>query len=237
MNETLARRISPDGNAVGQTFRFRDIVTTVVGVARDAKYATLLEDTPPFAYFPIAQVWHAGPSLVVKTTGGTERFAEDLRQAVRSIDPNLPAPRVVTLERATSIVLLPQRAGAIVTAGLGVTGLLLAAAGLYGILAFSAGRRTREIGIRMALGAVRGDVMRMMLSEGMVLSAIGIVAGLALAAATTRLMQGWLFGVSPVDGRTFVGMAAVFVVVALVASYIPARRAAAADPLLTLRAD
>ena len=83
VNETLARRIAPDGNVVGHTFRFRDtIITTIVGVARDAKYATLLETTPPFAYFPIAQVWHAAPSLLVKTTGGTERFAEDLRQAV-----------------------------------------------------------------------------------------------------------------------------------------------------------
>jgi ABC-type antimicrobial peptide transport system permease subunit len=105
------------------------------------------------------------------------------------------------------------------------------------VLAFSAGRRAREIGVRMALGAARADVVRMMLAEGMVMSAIGITCGLALAAATTRLMQGWLFGVSPVDAGTFAGVAAVFVVVALVASYIPARRAAAADPLLTLRAD
>ena len=174
---------------------------------------------------------------MVKTTGGSERFAEELRQAVTAIDPNLPPPRVVTLQRATSIVLLPQRAGAMVTAGLGGIGLLLAAAGLYGILAFSASRRTREIGIRIALGAARADVLRMMLMEGLRLGAIGIGMGLALAAATTRVMQGWLFGVSPLDLRTYAVMATVFVGVTLIASYIPARRAAGADAVGALRSD
>ncbi len=237
VNETLARRIAGDGSAVGHTFRFRNVTTTVVGVARDAKYATLLETTPPFAYFPISQVWHSGPALMVKTTGGSERFTEELRQAVTAIDPNLPPPRVVTLQRATSIVLLPQRAGAMVTAGLGGIGLLLAAAGLYGTLAFSASRRTREIGIRIALGAARADVLRMMLMEGLRLGAIGIGMGLALAAATTRVMQGWLFGVSPLDLRTYAVMATVFVGVTLIASYIPARRAAGADAVGALRSD
>jgi len=133
--------------------------------------------------------------------------------------------------------LLPQRAGAIVTAVLGAVGLLLAAAGLYGIMAFTAGRRAREIGIRLALGAARADVLRMMIGEGVRLGAIGIGLGLALAAATTRLMQGWLFGVSPLDVPTFAGTAAVFVAVALVASYLPARRAAGADPAGALRAE
>jgi len=237
VNETLARRLAPDGSAIGRTFRFRNELTTVIGVARDTKYATLLEQTPPFAYFPISQIWHPAPTLIVKTRGGPEHVAADLRQAVLSIDPNLPAPRVVTLQQATSIVLLPQRAGAIVTAVLGAVGLLLAAAGLYGIMAFTAGRRAREIGIRLALGAARADVLRMMIGEGVRLGAIGIGLGLALAAATTRLMQGWLFGVSPLDVPTFAGMAAVFAAVALVASYLPARRAADADPMVALRSE
>jgi predicted permease len=237
VNETLARRLAPHGGAIGRTFRFRNELTTVIGVARDAKYATLLEQTPPFAYFPLTQIWHPAPALIVKTRGGPERFIADLRQAVLSIDPNLPPPRLVTLRQATSIVLLPQRAGAIVTAVLGGVGLLLAAAGLYGIMAFSAGRRTREIGIRLALGAARGDVLRMMIGEGVRLGAIGIGVGLALAAATTRLMQGWLFGVSPLDVPTFAGMAVVFTTVALAASYLPARRAAGADPAIALRTE
>ncbi len=238
VNETLARKIAPDGSVIGRTFRFRNtITTTIVGVARDAKYATLLETTPPFAYFPLAQIWSAAPTLLVKTTGGSERFADDLRQTVMSIDPNLPPPRIVTLQQASSIVLLPQRVGVVVTGALGGVGLLLAAAGLYGVLAFSASRRSREISIRLALGAARADVLRMMVNEGMRLGAIGIVVGLALAAATTRLMQGWLFGVSPLDIRTYAGMATVFVAVALIASYIPARRAAGTDPVLALRGD
>jgi predicted permease len=237
VNETLARRLAPGGSAIGRTFRFRNEITTVIGVARDAKYATLLERTPPFAYFPLAQIWHPAPTLVVKVTGTSDRFVGNLREAVLSIDRTLPPPRVVTLQQATSIVLLPQQAGAIVTAVLGGIGLLLAAAGLYGIMAFSAARRTREIGIRIALGAGRGDVLRMMIGEGVRLGAIGIGAGLALAAATTRLMQNWLFGVSPLDVPTFAGMAAVFAAVALAASYLPARRAADADPIVALRTD
>ena len=237
VNETLARRLAPDAQVIGRTFRFRDALTTIVGVARDAKYATLGETAPSFAYFPITQVWQAAPSLILKTTGGTEQVAEDLRQTVVSIDPLLPAPRVVTLERATSIVLLPQRAGAIVTAALGGIGLLLAAAGLYGVLAFSASQRTREIGIRVALGAARSDVLRMMVREGLWLGGLGIASGIVLAALTTRLMRGWLFGVSPLDAGTFAAMAAVFAVVAAIASYLPAQRAVARDPVSALRGD
>jgi predicted permease len=237
VNQTLARRLAADGEVIGRTFRFRDTPTTIVGVARDAKYATLDETMPSFAYFPIAQVWHAAPSLLVKTAGGTEQFANDLRQAVVSIDPNLPAPRAVTLQQVTSIVLLPQRAGAIVTAALGAIGLLLATAGLYGVLAFSAGRRTREIGIRVALGSARSDVLRMMVNEGLWLGGLGIASGIVLAAATTRLMRGWLFGVSPLDTGTFAAMAAVFAVVAAIASYLPARLAAGRDPVSALRGD
>ena len=134
-------------------------------------------------------------------------------------------------------MLLPQRAAAIVTGVLGGVGLLLAAVGLYGIMAFSASRRTREIGIRVALGAGRSNVLRLMVREGMQLAAIGIVIGLVLAAAAAQLVAGWLFNVSPLDRATFVAMPAIFIAVALVASYLPARRAAAADPLTALRAE
>ena len=143
----------------------------------------------------------------------------------------------MTLQQATSIVLLPQRAGAIVTAALGGIGLLLAAAGLYGVLAFSASQRTREIGIRVALGAARSDVLRMMVREGLWLGGLGIASGIVLAALTTRLMRGWLFGVSPLDAGTFAAMAAVFAVVAAIASYLPAQRAVARDPVSALRGD
>jgi predicted permease len=236
VNETLARTLWPDG-AIGRTFRFRDSETTVIGIARDAKYATLDEATPAFVYFPLAQRWQPNQSLLVRTATDPARLGPAIQEAVLSIDPLLPRPRVTTLRQATGIVLLPQRTAAIVTGALGAVGLLLASVGLYGIMAFSAGRRTREIGIRMALGAQRSAVLGMMVREGLLLAALGIAAGLVLAAAATRLIAGYLFGINPLDGPTFLAMSALFVAVALLASYLPARRAAASDPLTALRTD
>jgi putative ABC transport system permease protein len=141
------------------------------------------------------------------------------------------------LKDATSIVLLPQRAAAIVTGVLGFVGLLLAAVGVYGTTAYSLQRRTRELGIRLALGAQRSTVLGMIVREGVALGVIAIVLGLLLAGAATRLMKGFLFNVSPNDGATLVGMSVVFLLVILVASYLPARRAAISDPLAALRTD
>ena len=237
INETLARKAWPDGSAIGRVFRFRDTATLVVGIARDAKYARLDEATPPFVYFPLAQVWQPSQTLLVRTAGDPERLVPAVQQAVLSIDPFLPRVRMATMEQATAIVLLPQRAAAIVTGALGGVGLALAAVGLYGLMSFSATRRTREIGIRVALGAARSQVLGMMVRDGMRLAAIGIAIGLLLSVAATRLIAGWLFDVSPLDGSTFLAMAPVFVTVAFAASYLPARRAAAKDPLSALRAD
>jgi ABC-type antimicrobial peptide transport system permease subunit len=220
---------------MGRTFLFRDRRTTIVGVARDAKYATLDEVTPSFVYFPVAQVWQQTQALLVRAGGDPQRLAPGIQEAVLSIDPLVARPRITTLQDATAIVLLPQRAAAIVTAGLGAVGLLLAAVGLYGIMSFSASRRTREIGIRVALGAERGDVLGMMIREGMRLAALGILIGVALAAAASRLIAGWLFDVSPLDGGTFAAVSALLAAVALLASYLPARRAASLDPLAALR--
>jgi predicted permease len=227
INETLARKAWPDGSAIGRIFRFRDTATLVVGIARDAKYARLDEATPPFVYFPLAQLWQPSQTLLVRTAGDPERFGPAIQQAVLSIDPVLPRVRTATLEQATAIVLLPQRAAAIVTGALGGVGLALAAVGLYGLMAFSAAWRTREIGIRVALGAARSQVLGMMIRDGMRLAAIGIAMGLLLSVAATRLIAGWLFDVSPLDSSTFAGMALLFAAVAFVASYLPARRAAA----------
>ena len=237
VNETLARKLSPDGSAVGHIFRFRDSSTTVIGIARDAKYATLDETTPPFVYFPIAQTWQPNQVLIARTAGDPAQLGRDIELAQLAIDPLLPRPRVTTLRRATGIVLLPQRTAAIVTGALGSIGLLLASVGLYGIMAFSAGRRTREIGIRIALGAQPSTILGLMTRDGLRLAALGIVVGLLLAAAATRLIAGWLFNISPLDLTTFLGMSLVFIIVAFVASYLPARRAAFADPLAALRAE
>ena len=237
VNETLARRVWPDGTAIGRTFRFLGKLTTIVGIPRDARYATLNEDTPAFAYFPVTQVWQPAQAILVRTVVPAEQLGRAIQQAMLSIDPALPRPRVTTLSQASSIVLLPQRVAAIVTGALGAVGLLLASVGLYGVMAYSANRRTREIGVRVALGAQRSNVVGMMVRDGMRLAGAGIVIGLSLAAAATRLMAGFLFTVSPLDLVTFAGMSIVLVSVALLATYLPARRAAALDPLSALHAE
>ena len=237
INETLAKRLAPDGNALGRTFGFHRKQVTVVGVVRDSKYGDLTERTPAYLYLPVAQHWRPDLVLMARTTGDPASLAPALRDAVRDIDPTLPRPLLRTLEQETSIVLFPQRIAAIVTGVLGGVGLLLAAVGLYGIIAYSVSRRTREIGVRVALGAQRTDVLGMVVREGMRLAGTGVVVGLVLAAVATRLIAGFLFSVSPIDGATFAGMSALFIAVALLASYLPARRAAATDPLTALRSD
>ncbi|GJG87630.1 hypothetical protein tb265_28110 [Gemmatimonadetes bacterium T265] len=238
INQAFARRFWPTG-AVGRTFRRGNEVVTVVGVAHDAKYSRLGEELRPFVYFAIGQP--AAPAdhaeLLVRASGDPARLAPAIRAAVRDFDPLLPAPTVTTLGAATGGVLLPQRVAALVTAVLGVVGLLLAAVGLYGIVAYLGGRRTREIGVRLALGAGRRDVVRLVVGEAMRPVAVGLAVGLLLAFGATRLLTSFLFGVSPLDAVTFVGVAALLTAVALTASYLPARRAAATDPVRALRAE
>ena len=235
VNETLANRLWPGTSAIGRTLGFHGERVLVVGVARDSKYGTLTERNQPFVYVPLAQYSRPDQRLIVRTAVDPAALAPTIRDAVRALDPALPPPLVTTLRRETTIVLFPQRVAATVTGVLGGVGLLLAAVGLYGLIAFSVGRRTREIGVRVALGAQRADVLGMVLREGMRLAGTGVVVGVLLAAAATRLIAGFLFNVSPLDGLTFVGMSGLFVVVALVASYVPAKRAAETDPLTALR--
>jgi predicted permease len=237
INETLARRAWPDGNAIGSTFRFRDQVTTVVGIARDATYATLDEVTPAFVYVPLAQVWHPTQTLLVRAAGGDAAAMREVRQAVLSLDPTLPPPRIDMLEQFTDIAVLPQRAGALVAGGLGVVGLLLATIGLYGQMAFAASRRTREIGIRVALGATQAAVLRLMVGQGLRLALAGIAVGLILAASAARVIAPYLFSVSPLDPVAFATTSLLFAVVAMAAAFIPARRAANADPIEALRSE
>ncbi len=236
VNETLARQFWPDGSAIGRTFRFQGHPVTIVGIARDAKYHGPAEATPPFAYFAVQQFWEPRQTLVVRTSGrAAEQVAPDIQRVARALDPALPRPAVSTLREENSIVLLPQRVAALVTGALGTVGLLLASVGLYGIIAYTASRRTREIGIRVALGARRADVLGLIVKDGMRLVVMGVVAGLLLAAGATRLLASLLFGLNPLDATTFAGMSAVFILVAFIASWLPARRAAASDPMTALR--
>jgi predicted permease len=237
VNETLANRLWPDGSALGRTVGFHGDRVSVIGVARDSKYGTLAERTPAYVYLPLAQAERPDRKLIVRTAVDPAPLARAIRETVRTLDPAIPQPTVTMLRREMEIVLFPQRIAATVTGVLGAVGLLLAAVGLYGLIAFSVSRRTREIGVRVALGAQRRDVLGMVVREGMWLAGTGVVVGVLLAAAATRLIAGFLFDVSPLDALTFASMSAVFVGVALLASYLPARRAAATDPLTALRSE
>jgi predicted permease len=237
VNERLAKRLVSDGNVLGRTLTFLGKPTTIVGVVRDSKYATLDERPPLFGYFPLAQVWQPTQSLIVLSTDDAAWLGPAIQQVALNLDSALPRPAISTMSEVTSIVLLPQRAAAIVTGALGLTGLALAAMGLYGILTYSVQRRTREIGIRIALGAQRANVLSMVVREGMLLTGVAIVLGVVLAGVASQVIGGFLFGVSPLDAATYSGVSLFFLLVALLASYIPARRGALSDPLIALRAD
>ncbi|MGH7617140.1 MAG: ABC transporter permease [Gemmatimonadaceae bacterium] len=236
VNETFAKRLSPNGSALGMTFKRGTSLVTVVGIARDAKYASFDEATPMLAYLPIEQAWQPNQTLLVRGVPPAQ-LARGLRDAARAIDPVLPVPGLTTLDEASGITVLPQRIAVIVTGVLGAVGLLLATLGLYGVIAYSVNRRTRELGLRIALGAQRGVVLRLVLNDGLRLAAAGLVTGLMLAAGATRVIANLLIDVSALDAVTFVGASLVLVAVTLLATYIPARRAAALDPMIALRAE
>jgi predicted permease len=205
VSKEFAEHAFPGASAIGQTLMLDSNATiTIIGVTRDVKFSRLDERLQPFIYLPAAQQWHSDVNLLVRTTGDVEQLNPAIRAETRALDATLPPPVTISLERAASVALLPQKFAVIVTASLGAAGLLLAAIGLYGVLAFSVAQRTREIGIRVALGAVRTQLLRMVIGEGLRVVAVGIGIGLVLAVIATRALAPFLFGVNPLDMSTFV---------------------------------
>ncbi|MEP7382072.1 MAG: ABC transporter permease [Gemmatimonadota bacterium] len=237
INETFARRYFPAGDALGATIREDSTPITIVGIVRDSKFAKLDEEAAPFLYQPAAQIWSGATNLLVHTLGTPEAVTAALLREVSSLDPSLPSPRVTTLRQSTAVVLLPQRIAAAVTGALGLTGLLLAAVGLYGILSFSTAQRTREMGVRLALGASRTGIVQLVLGEGLRLVVVGITVGLVLAGMATRALRPFLFGISPLDPLAFASVGAVLLGVSLLAIWLPARRASGVDPMRSMRAE
>ena len=241
VNETAARTFWPGQDPLGRTIVNQTGETTyrtltVVGLARDGKYRMLSDPTPPFLWVPNQQNYSSRMFIAARAAGG-RRMATDLRKLLASRDPNVPIIASQTLEDYTAVSLVPQRLAASVAGSLGAVGLLLAGMGIYGVTAYSVARRTREIGIRVALGARSADVVRMVLRQGMTLAAFGVVIGLVLAAGASQLLASLLFGVPPIDPVTFAGAVAVFSAVGLAACSVPARRALRINAIDALRSE
>ena len=240
VNQTFARLVSDADNAIGKRFGFKPDKPTeieIVGVVKDTKYGFLREESPPTVYVPWLQELRGvgGVTFEVRTAGDPVTFVPAIRQAVREVDPNLPMAGVTTQVELANESLRTERLFTRLLSLFGLLALLLAAIGLYGVTAYAVSQRTKEIGIRMALGAQRYDVLKLVLSQGMMLTLIGVVIGAGGAIWLTRLMKTFLFGVSATDPATFIAIALLLAAVALLASYVPARRATKVDPLVALR--
>jgi putative ABC transport system permease protein len=238
VNQAFARQYFNEHEALGKHVSLRGVRgpwSEIIAVAGDTKYRTLGESPRPIVYIALAQNHETGMTLHVRTTGNPANVAAAVRREVQAFDQNLPVTKIQPLTEVLAGSLFAARMGAVLLAVFGLVALLLAGVGLYGLMSYGVARRTREIGIRMALGAGSHSVLRLVLKEGMSLVGGGLVVGLIVAAAVTRLLASFLYGVSPLDATTFVSIPAVLVVVALLASYIPARRATKVDPMVALR--
>ena len=237
INEAMAERFWPGADPVGKRLKlFGDQdYREVVAVVRDSKYNSLTERRRPFMYIPLLQEYAGQFNLHARTVSDPKTLVAAVRESVQGIDSKLAALNIQTLSERIDNSLGGQRSQATTLGAFGVLALVLAAVGLYGVMAYSVAQRTREIGIRMALGAQRKHVLGLVLKQGATLVAAGVVVGLGAAFAATRLLASLLFGVSPVDPVAFAATSGLLLVVALLASYIPARRATKVDPLIALR--
>jgi predicted permease len=238
INETLAQRYWPDQNPLGKRLRLGGEHSTwleVIGVAQDGKYISFGEPPTDYLFVPFWQNYDGQMTLLVHTTGAPESLATSIRQEVKGLDEQLPVYGVRTAPQFLDRLLsLPKSIAAMVSL-FGLLALALASVGLYGVMSYTVAQRTREIGIRLALGARAEDVLRLVLRQGVALVLTGVGLGLAGALALTRVMQSLLYGVSTSDPLTFIFIALLLTIVALFACLIPARRAAKVDPMIALR--
>ena len=237
VNEAFAKRVWPGQNPVGQRLLAYASRRTleVVGLARDAKYRTIGEGPQPFVYVPAAQAYDHVMWLLMRPRDPSAIAA--VRSLVTSMNPNLPLVQTAALTDMQAFTLFPQRLASWMTAAIAALGLFLAALGLYGLIAYDVGQRTREIGIRMALGALRSQVVMRVIRGAAILTVAGTALGLIGAALVTGLLTGMLYGVRPLDPISFVGAAVSLAAVALAAGIAPARRAASVNPTDALRSD
>jgi putative ABC transport system permease protein len=242
VNEALVRRHWPDGDPLGRRLSFGDEPEeedwlTIVGVVSDITREGLDAGDRPTVYMPMAQNPNPGVWVIARTAGDPMGLAAGVKNAIWEIDPKLPVNAVHPMtERVRDAVRVP-RFTAILLSLFGVVGLLLAAIGIYGVMSFDVAQRTREIGIRLALGARPDSVLAMVVGRGLRLTAIGAAAGIVGAIAASRVLASLLFGVSATDPMTFALVLAVLMAVAALATWLPARRATRVDPIEVLRAE
>jgi ABC-type lipoprotein release transport system permease subunit len=237
VNQKLAHRLFGEANPVGRRFSDAGSQTAdyeVVGLVADAKYNALRRQMPPTAYVPLKL---GSGSFELRTAGDPRALILAVRAAVADVNSQIVITRVETQRQQIDRTLYQERLIAGLSALFGLLALVLACIGLYGLLAYDVARRTHEIGVRMAIGAARSDVLRLITGRGLVLARAGVVIGLAAAVGLTRYLESLLYGIRPVDLSTYAGVAVLFLLVALAACWIPARRAMRADPMVALRHD
>ena len=236
-SEAMAKHFWPNENAVGKRFHFFGDPTLreIVGVVRNTVVGNIGEEPQPLAYLPLAQNYSPAVTMEVRTKGRPEGVISGVRSQVQSLDSNVALTNFLTVEELIGQGLWAPRMGAALLAVFGGLALILAIIGVYGVLSYSVNQQTREIGIRMAMGAQTGRVLGLVVGQGMRLAAAGLILGLFVAFAAMRVMSSLLFGVSAHDPLTFVGVSLVLAVAAVLACYIPARRATKVDPIIALR--
>jgi len=238
INQALAKKYFPGQSPIGQTITFGDTNHfAIVGVVGDVRQGSVDEAPTPRIYASAYQIFRVKVSLVVRTEADPQVMIKRVEDALRSVDPQQTITSAFTLDDAVGDAVARPRLLTVLLGLFGIMGLVLGALGIYGVLAYLVNQRTREIGVRLALGAKSSDVLWMVVGRGLWLAGFGVAIGLVAALALTRLMQGVLYGVTPTDPLTFVGVAAALLAVAGFASWLPARRATRVDPLVALRAE
>lgn len=237
VNERFAERFWPGQVAEGRTVRVGGRDFTVIGVVPTGKYRRLGEDPTAYMWFDQRQMYRSGMTVVVRSTGDPAAAMRLVREAVRGLDVNLPVANLRTMDSHLGIALLPARLTGVALGVFGVLGLLLAAVGTYGVMSYSVAQRTREIGIRMAIGAAGRDVIALLMRQGLTLVVVGIVLGLLGAYVAAQLLRAMLYGDGGFDLITFTLVPLVLLLVSALATWVPARRATTVDPAITLRAE
>jgi ABC-type antimicrobial peptide transport system permease subunit len=241
INETMAKKLWLEREAVGGRFHLAGVEPiewfTVIGVAPDIRDVDVRDDTPPLpvAYVPYPYGASATAGLMIRTGANPTGITSAAREAIRASDPTLPLFDIRTMEDLRTGTFWQYRVFGQMFGAFGVVALFLAAIGVYGVLAFSVSQRTHEMGVRIALGASRSDVLRLVVRQGVALAAIGVMFGLAGAFVITRVIRTLLYKVTPTDPVSFGGVAIFLTLIAIVASYVPARRATIVDPMVALR--